>query len=267
MFRSTLFLALAASLAAGAAFADDFRSPPVAETLAKARQAELATARGGTAAAAAAPTVEEVGDADSFGRNAKWLALMSGYAYLSTDCTPPVGEPADPNCVLINPAPGFTSFDVPDVAAITLPGKSANSFLCHSQTPVTSVGFFNPGATREQYRFQLFAVYRIESEVLQGLNDPNTGDPYNGAIEVGIGSVLDTGYLEPGDNMVKQYTQSRNCIAGLVSQRNLVNGYGLTEAQARKFFKKPITIRMSLRGNVRMVDAAAINVGTRVTGD
>lgn len=267
MFRTPLFLALAASLAAGAALADDFRSPPVADTLAKARQSALANATRGGVTAAAAPTVEEVGDADSFGRNAKWLGLMSGFVYLSTDCTPPVGEPADPNCVLVSPAPVPTSFNVPDVAAITLPGKSAASFLCHAQTPVTSVSFANPGGTREQYQFQLVATYRIESPVLEGLSDPSTGVPYDGAIEVPLGSILDTGYLEPGDTVFRQYTQTRACIGGLVSQRNLVNAYGLTEAQARRFFRKPITLRMNLRGSVRMVDAANINVGTRLTGD
>ncbi|ODS63661.1 MAG: hypothetical protein ABS41_04880 [Arenimonas sp. SCN 70-307] len=266
MFRSTLFLAFAASLAAGSALADEFQSPPAAESLAKARQAQLAAARGGVSTAAA-PTVEEVGDADSFGRGVKWLGLMSGFAFLSTDCTPPPGEPADPNCVQLNPAPGFTTFVVPDVAAITLPGKSAESLLCHSQTPVTSVVYANNTGARQQYRFQLLASYRIESEVLQGLNDPNTGDPYNGAIEIGIGNLVDSGYLEPGDNFVKQYTQTRACIGGMVSRRALVDAYGLTAAQARQFFRKPITLRMTIRGNARMVDAASINVGTRVTGD
>ncbi|PRH81459.1 hypothetical protein [Arenimonas caeni] len=266
MFRSTLFLALAASLAAGAALADDFRSPPVAETLAKARQAELAAARGGVSPAAA-PTVEEVGDADSFGRNAKWRGLMSGFAYLSTDCTPAPGDPADPLCVQLSPSPGFTTFTVPDVAAITLPGKSAETFLCHNQTPVVSVRFVNDQPTRQQYRFQLTPSYRIESEVLQGLNDPGTGDPYNGAIEVNLAAIVDTGYLEPGDNVFKLYTQSRGCIAGLVSKNNLTNGYGLTEAQARQFFRKPITIRMTLQGNARMVDSASMTLGLRLTGD
>ena len=267
MFRSTLFLALVASLAAGSALADDFQSPPAAESLAKARQAQLATAARGGLAPSAALTVEDVGDPDSFGRNAKWLGLLSGFAFLSTDCTPPPGEPADPNCVQLNAAPGFTTFLVPDVAAITLPGKSANSFLCHTQTPVSSAAFTNTLATRQQYRLQLIPTYRIESEVLQGLNDPNTGDPYNGAIEVALGAFVDAGYLEPGDTVVKQYTGTRACIGGLVSKRNLVAAYGLTEAQATQFFRKPITIRMTLRGNARMVNTATLNVGTRLTGD
>lgn len=263
----TLFLAVAASLAAAPVLADDtFRSPPVEEVRAAGRAALKAERLADPAAAKAAPTAAEVGDADSFGRNVHWMGLLSAYIYLQPDCVVP-GEPADPRCIQLNPEPGFTSFDAPDLAAITLPGKSTHSLICHWQTPIVSVGFANFTAATEQYRFQAYPVYRIESEVLDGLSDPNTGTPYNGAIELPLGAINVSGSIDPGEYNVEQFTFTRSCIGGLVSKRSLVNGYGLTEQQAKQFFKKPITITMSIRGSARMVDAANINFGTRFTGD
>lgn len=263
----TLFLAVAASMAAAPAIADDsFRSPPVEDTLAAGRAALKSARLADPAAAKAAPTAAEVGDADSFGRSVNWLGLLSGFTYLQTDCAVP-GEPVDPRCIQLNPAPGFTSFEAPDLAAITLPGKSTKSLICHWQTPIVSVGFANLTAATEQYRFQAFPVYRIESEVLQGLSDPNTGTPYNGAIELGLSAINVSGSIDPGEYNVEQFTFTRMCIGGLVSKQSLVNAYGLTEQQAKQFFKKPITITMSIRGSARMVDAANINFGTRFAGD
>ncbi len=263
----TLFLAVAASMAAAPVIADDsFRSPPVEDTLAAGRAALKSARLADPAAAKAAPTAAEVGDADSFGRSVNWLGLLSGFTYLQTDCAVP-GEPVDPRCIQLNPAPGFTSFEAPDLAAITLPGKSTKSLICHWQTPIVSVGFANFTAATEQYRFQAFPVYRIESEVLQGLSDPNTGTPYNGAIELGLSAINVSGSIDPGEYNVEQFTFTRMCIGGLVSKQSLVNAYGLTEQQAKQFFKKPITITMSIRGSARMVDAANINFGTRFAGD
>lgn len=263
----TLFLAVAASMAAVPVIADDsFRSPPVEDTLAAGRAAMKSARLADPAAAKAAPTAAEVGDADSFGRSVNWLGLLSGFTYLQTDCAVP-GEPVDPRCIQLNPAPGFTSFEAPDLAAITLPGKSTQSLICHWQTPIVSVGFANFTAATEQYRFQAFPVYRIESEVLQGLSDPNTGTPYNGAIELGLSAINVSGSIDPGEYNVEQFTFTRMCIGGLVSKQSLVNAYGLTEQQAKQFFKKPITITMSIRGSARMVDAANINFGTRFAGD
>ena len=82
MIRATLFLALAAGLAAMPAAADDeFLSPPAADALRAGRQAAF-EAKLRPQATAKAVTVEEVGDADSFGRNVHWMGLLSGYMVL-----------------------------------------------------------------------------------------------------------------------------------------------------------------------------------------
>jgi hypothetical protein len=63
---------------------------------------------------AAAPTVEEVGDADSCGRDVVYLGnAQTANVALQTDCTPdPMAPPPPPNgrCVVLNAQPATTTF-------------------------------------------------------------------------------------------------------------------------------------------------------------
>ena len=47
----------------------------------------------------------------------------------------------------------------------------------------------------------------------------------------------------------------------------LVSNYGLSEAQARRFFRRETTIRLGLSGQARLVENASINIGSRFAGD
>ncbi len=269
MFRKSLFVALAAAtLAAGAAQAEDLvRSVPIAESLRAGRVAALAAERAKADAAPAAVTTAEVGDAESFGRNVKYVGLVSAFAQMLDTCTPAAGEPAPMNCVSLAPAPAMTSFVMNDLASITLPGRSSQSLLCHWQTPVVQWGASNFGTTAQTVMLRAIPTYRIESDVLDGLTNPNTGLPFNGFIDMSLTGVGFTKTLQPGEYEQDIITGARVCIGALVSHRALVDQYGLTPAQARKFFRRPITIRMGLRGNARGIEYASINYGTRFVGD
>lgn len=83
--------------------------------------------KAGVVSAASAPTPEEVGDVDSFERNLRWLGVTQGVVTLDADCT---GATPEDNCTVLAPAPAVTAFNHPDLARITLPGKSAHSLLC-----------------------------------------------------------------------------------------------------------------------------------------
>ena len=272
MIRSSLFLAvLAASLATPAAADDRFQSPPAALSQAAGK---IAAARADRAAktgavTTAAVTVEEVGDPDSFGKPVKWLGLLSGTLILDTDCSPPPGELPNPGCITINPAPVPTIINAVDLASITLPGKSTESMLCHWQTPLVNYGASNPTLTPQSFTFRLTPRYRIQSEVLDdpALINPNTGAPFGGSFEVALTAFNKGHLLQPGDFESETVSGARMCIGGLVSKAALVGQYGLTEAQAKKFFRKPITLTLSIGGQVRMVEAGSINIGTRFTGD
>lgn len=281
MHRNALFIALAvAALAAPAAHAGKtaqidpdsrFHSPAVSESL---KAGKLAAARAEFEArkgkvSTAAVTREEVGDADSFGRNVKWLGLVAGSIQLSTDCTPPPGSPPNPNCVTVAPSPALTTFDVPDIASITLPGKSSNSLLCHWQTPILFYFGSNNTGAPQTLQINVSPTYRIQSEVLDdpGLINPGTGLPYGGEIQTRLLAVIKSHTIGPGEFESEYDSGTRMCIASIISKHALINQYGLSPAQANQFFKKPITITMGISGQTRMIESASVYFGTRFVGD
>lgn len=275
MTRTALFAALlapAVALAAPPPEADGFRSPPLADSLAAGQQAlarEAKPAKAGGAVAPLALTVEEVGDPDTFGKAVKWLGLVSINMTLTDNCSPVAGEPALENCIELAPAPAPTPINAPDLASITLPGRSAETLLCHWQTPVVSYSLANTTGAPAQYAFRLTPTYRFESDVLDdpALINPATGLPFGGSLSTSLTSVNRFGTLQDGEFEVQYESGTRMCIGGVLSQRSLVQQWGLTEAQARRFFRRPITIVMGLSGNTRLVDGASINFGTRFVGD
>jgi len=257
-----LGLALAAALAVPTSQATDrFLSPPAESALRAAIDSDARTAPG-KAGNKAMPDAAAVGDADSFGREVRWLGLLAGSVFLQPNCSP-----SDGGCVALAPGGAVTRFDVPDVAVVTLPGGSSHSLLCQSQTPVVGAAFANPTTARARYELEAFPVYQIRSRVLRGLSHPTSGQPYNGVIELPIAAVLTEGYLEPGDYKVDSHTGARNCIGGLVSRRSLVENYGLSDREAERFFAETIQVSMGIRGRARYVDTANLYFGTRLTGD
>jgi len=57
------------------------------------------------------------------------------------------------------------------------------------------------------------------------------------------------------------------CIACLVSKQSLVQNYGLSDARARQFFKKPTTLRLNIHGSAQFVGDASLYFGLRIVGD
>ena len=218
---------------------------------------------------AAAPTVEEVGDVDSFGRDVVWLGLTSTFINLDETCPVDPGNP-DELCQALAPAPGFTSFNFQDAARITLPGKSTDSLLCYWFSPVLTVNYSNFGATRVIGRFRYTPTLTVENPVLDdpALIDPTTGAPFGGQLLTSMTSSESYQVpLEPGVAFTERTRDSAVCIAGLLSKRSLIENYGLTEAQAKQFFKEPTTIRMNVSGSAQYVGFASLVFGLRVVGD
>lgn len=221
------------------------------------------------ASRAPAPTIEDVGDVDSFGRNVKWLGVTSAFINLSDAC--PV-DPANPDelCQVLAPAPALTSFTFDDAARMTLPGKSAHSLLCYWFSPVLTVNYSNFGATRVLARFRYTPTLTLENPVLDdpALIDPTTGAPFGGKLLTSMTSSESYQVpLEPGVALTERVRDSAVCMAGFMTRRSLIENYGLTEAQAKEFFKKPTTIRMNISGSAQHVGFASLVFGLRVVGD
>jgi hypothetical protein len=220
---------------------------------------------------ASAPTVEDVYDVDSFRREVVFLGLTSAFVTLEDACPPP--DPAFPDqfCTNINPAPGApTTFTYNDMARIKLPGKSANSLLCYWFSPLITTTYSNPTAGRVTALFRYTPTLTVTNPVLDdpALIDPTTGAPFGGQLLTSMSSSeIFQVPLEPGVTFTERTRDSTVCMAGLISKRALIDNYGLTEAQATEFFKKPTTVSLNVTGSARYVAFAGLTMGLRIVGD
>lgn len=220
------------------------------------------------AAAAAAPTVADVGDADSFGRNVTYLGLAQTLpVYVTDDCTG--ADPALERCVVAAPAPGVTIFDEANLATMNLPKNASKSLLCFTITPFITNDWRNFTGSPQLARFTARANITITNPVLDdpALIDPATGLPYNGQLLTGLSTLSKTFTLQDGEQDFERSTESRACIAGIISKRVLVDSYGLTEAQANQFFNKPMTLTFGSSGTSSMSIFTQYFYGFRVYGD
>jgi len=219
-------------------------------------------ARGATTAG---PSVADVGDVDSFGRNVQWLGLAANSIELELDCTGITG-----NCQTL-PAPGAPgAFDFDDIAHISLPAKSAHSLLCYWFSPVLTVSYNNPTPAPVVARLNYSPTLTVENSVLNdpALIDPTTGLPFGGKLITGMTASEHLEVPLPAGLQITERTRdSAVCIAGGVSRDALVENFGLSDAQAKEFFKRPTTIRLNVAGGTQFVDSAYLYFGLRIVGD
>lgn len=220
----------------------------------------------------AAYTDEQVGDANSFGRGVNFIGtVQSGVLRIAPDCTPdPMFPPGPKDQCVVPDASGLTFVNFPDMGKVLIPGKSTKSLFCHWQTPF-SVSIYNnaTGVYQGNARTNFTATYKIENEVLNDptLLDPNTGLPYGGFFNTSLSALRDGRSLQPGESQVFRDNYTRVCLGGLISKRNLIGSYGLSEAQASQFFKKDTTITIGITGGTRHVSDGSLIIGTRFVGD
>ncbi len=220
---------------------------------------------------ASAPTVEDVYDVDSFKREVVFLGLASSFVTLEQTCPPPDPAVPDQFCTPLNPTVGApTAFTYNDMARIKLPAKSANSLLCYWFSPIVNVSYGNPTTSRVTALFRYTPTLTVTNPVLDdpALIDPTTGVPFGGSLLTSMSSseVFQVP-LEPGVNFTERTRDSTVCMAGLISKRALIDNYGLTEAQATEFFKKPTTVSLNVTGSARFVNFAGLTMGLRIVGD
>lgn len=239
------------------------------DLLPAARQRALAaTAR--DIAAAKAVTEEDVGDVDSFRRNVTWLGVTQMNVRLDPATCPKPDPAADAACVVLNPSPALTSFDLQDVARIVLPPKATQSILCHWFSPVLTMRYANTGASPVIAHLSYTPTLTVENPVLDdpSLIDPTTGLPFGGRLTTGMtGSERFEVPLQPGMAVNARERDTATCIAGFVTRKSLITTYGLVPELADKFFAKKTTIRMNLRGTVQHVASADLVFGLRIVGD
>src|SRR5688572_9881994 len=117
------------------------------------------------AALAAAVTPEDVGDADSFGKNVTYLGFAQTLGVtLADDCTGT--DPLVERCIVQNAAPAPTTFVESDLAVMNLPAKATKTLMCFTLTPSIFVDWSNFTGAQQIARFTAGALIRIENPVL-----------------------------------------------------------------------------------------------------
>jgi hypothetical protein len=232
-----------------------------------------------TAVHASSPSIGDVGDADSFGKNAHFLGAASGFLTLSPSCTPgpsPVASPSPSpantdQCFTLNPPPAATVYSAPNICRINLPKSAAADVIYPVLTFFVNYQLQNPTAVQvPNGRFEYSATLTIFSAVLNdpSIIDPNTGLPAGGALtfvfspdRFDINRSLEA---NERDHQRLDYTRAGN--AG-IAKSALVSAGTLTQHQADDLFKQPMTVRMDVTGVAQYVTDAAVTFNMRLFGD
>ncbi len=100
------------------------------------------------------------------------------------------------------------------------------------------------------------------------LIDPTTGLPFNGKLLTAMTSQQDIETpLAAGMTLHERKRDSAVCIAGFLSRKSLVETYGLSDANAKQVFKKPMIVHLNLSGTTQYVADAEFYYGFRIIGD
>jgi len=216
------------------------------------------------------PTVDDVGDLDSFGRNVRWLGHKNEVFGVDTDCASWMAEDPAARCQQVADPATTTAYRFEDILRFNLPANASNSMFCYLLTPMFQAYFTGNTGTNAVVGSLTYSVSAtVENPVLAtpGLVNPATGAPFNGSFTTGslAFEVFQTA-LVPQFPLTTTQRKSVACNAG-ISKRLLMQTYGLTQAQANSFFASPTTLRLNVGGSARFVDSATFTLGIRLLGD
>jgi len=211
------------------------------------------------------------GDPDSFGRNVKFMGVViTGVVYLDETCIFAPGEllPED-RCVVLNAAPGATTFDVKDIGRITLPANSSKDILAFMGSHNRNYQFFNStGAPQPSAFFRYVPYLTIESDALKDPRavDPETNLPLNGKWEIGLSaSTAVDRSLAINERMRDGSSYSRTCV-NCFSKTFFVEN-GIPADIVDRMYHGPITIRLNLRGSAKFVSDGTMFYAIRFFSD
>jgi len=220
---------------------------------------------------AAPPTVEDVGDVESFGHNAQYMGDSSGFITLSAAaCTPAPSPTPSEQCFTLAPAPALTTFNADEICRIKLPKKATRSIIFPVLTFFQNYQLQNTtGVSVPNALFDYSATLSIESDALldPSIIDPNTGLPANGKLvfQFGPNRVRDDRSMNNGDRYRNRLTFTRAANAG-INKAQLI-GSGLSASVVDDLFKSSMTIKMNVTGSARLVTDASITCNMRLFGD
>jgi hypothetical protein len=225
------------------------------------------------------PSAADVGDAESFGHAALYMGAASGFVQLKPACTP-APPPVPPNtanndqCFVLNPQPATTSFTANDILRIKLPKKATRTIIYPAINFFVSYELRNQTAGDDTATFSFFSSMVIESDALVGVNDPTTGDPLNGKLDVGFGySYIVDRTLPSTHHDHQRITLVRVGNAGINKAALVAQGF--SQSVVDNLFSGPMTVRMNMTGSGKLLnmgpsagfEGATITANMRLFGD
>lgn len=218
-------------------------------------------------APALAVTDEEVGDSDSFNKNARFFGIVAaGVVFIEADCDPLVIGDLGPDdrCIEVPDPAVLTDVTFNDIGRITFPAKKADNIIYAITNHSTSIFSRNGTAANVSGLVNYLPSFTIESVALNdpAAIDPATGLPMNGSYTTGgIGSKTSQKTLAPTFIELENLNFSRANTLGF--SRAFWAALGLPQNVINEIYKKPMTIKLNMRVRARYVEFATFAYGVR----
>jgi hypothetical protein len=204
----------------------------------------------------------DVGDPESFGKNAKFLGTAaSGVVYVYYSCDPAVlladldlTLGANDRCLAHTPGGPVSSATFTDLGKISIPGKSADNVIYFILNNTLSSEFQNTFANGLPIQLTYSPRITIESVALNdpAAVDPTTGLPLNGVLTVpGFGTKFFNRILPAGESDLSLDSYSSAATRGFA--RTYFADLGLPQSVINQLYSKPMTIKLGMRVSVRGV--------------
>jgi hypothetical protein len=206
--------------------------------------------------------VLDVGEPDSFGKNAKFLGTAgTGVVYVYRSCDPAVllaeldlTLGADDRCLahVVGGATSSGTFD--DLGRITIPGKSADNVIYFILNNTVNSDLRNDFANGLPVFLSYIPRLTIESSALNdpAAVDPTTGMPLNGVLTISAGGTKQFSKTIPANDS-EFYFDSYSRAATRGFARSYFEDLGLPTRVINQLFKQPMTIKLGMRVSVRGV--------------
>ena len=218
-----------------------------------------------------------VNDPDSTGRTVKYLDMLnSTVVSFSTPGTPcyqfPTDTPPPPQtitCVaLAGQSPNvFEPLPLTSFGDISVGANDARSLITLNLDSVADILLINPHPTRASLLLNANIKVIIENSALNdpALINPRTGQPFNGKLELGYQWIYDRRTADAGESFISSNKMPFDVV--VVSRKLLTSVYGLSPTRAAYFFSRPMTIKLSVTGNIVGNGRANFFLHGRLMGD
>jgi hypothetical protein len=218
----------------------------------------------------------DVGEPDSFGKNAKFLgSAATGTVYVYHSCDPQVLLDelelvlgADDRCLAHTVGSPTSTGTFTDLGRITIPGRTVDNVIYFIVNNGVSTDLQNNFANGLPVFFTYIPRVTIESAALNdpAAVDPVTGLPLNGSLTVGVSGVKQYIRTVPAGEFEFFFDQYASAATRGFA-RSYFADIGLPASVISSLYRQPMTIRLGMRLSVRNVTAGQYFYTMRFMGN